>query len=157
MQLGVGTRASVTLEPVRYEFATPAGDEWDDNWLVISGDVSAPDAAWQFAVPCLTTFEAKRISAWLRSVANGDIAVSVIGNAGVVPSLEFTEPNLAFSVGSYQGVSISVRVHFALECMPVGQSSDELDQFWVGIAVTAADLDSSADEWDEALSAFPDR
>ena len=72
-------------------------------------------------------FEAKRISAWLCSVANGDIAVSVIGDAGVVPSLEFTEPNLAFSVGSYQGVSMSVRVHFALESMPVGQSGDDRD------------------------------
>lgn len=156
MQLS-GYESSVTLEPVRYEFATTAGDEWDDNWLVISGDVSAPDAEWQFAVPCLTTFEAKRISAWLRSVANGDIAVSVIGDAGVVPSLEFTEPNLAFSVGSYQGGLMSVRVHFALESVPVGQSSDERDQFWVEIAVTAGDLDSSANQWDKALLAFPDR
>jgi len=157
MQLGVGTRASVTLEPVRYEFANPAGDEWDNNWLVISGDVSAPNAAWQFAVPCLTTFEAKQISAWLRSVASGDIPVSIIGDAGVVPSLDFTEPNLAFSVGRYQGGSISVRVHFALESKPVGQSGDDRDQFWVEIAVTAADLDLSATEWDKALLAFPDR
>ena len=157
MQLGLGTRASVTLEPVRYEFANPAGDEWDDNWLVISGDVSAPDTEWQFAVPCLTTFEAKLISAWLRSVADGSIPGSVIGDAGVVPSLGFTEPNLAFSVGSYQDGSISVRVHFALESRPVGQSSDGRDQFWVEIAATAADLDLSADEWDKALLAFPDR
>ncbi|WP_104195674.1 hypothetical protein [Cryobacterium sp. M15] len=152
-----GYESSVTLEPVRYELANPAGDEWDDNWLVIKGDVSAPDAEWQFAVPCLTTFEANRISAWLRSVANGDVPVSAIGDARVVPSLEFTEPNLAFSVGSYQGGLMSVRVHFALESMPVGQSSDERDQFWVGIAVTAANLDSSANQWDKALSVFPDR
>ncbi|TFD68396.1 WapI family immunity protein [Cryobacterium gelidum] len=152
-----GYESSVTLEPVRYELANPAGDEWDDNWLVIKGDVSAPDAEWQFAVPCLTTFEAKRISAWLRGVANGDVPVSVSGDAGVVPSLEFTEPNLAFSVGSYHGGLMSVRVHFALESMPVGQSSDERDQFWVGIAVTAADLESSANQWDKALSVFPDR
>ena len=105
----------------------------------------------------MTTFKAKRISAWLRSVANGDIAVSVIGGAGVVPPLEFTEPNLAFSVGSYQGVSMLVRVHFALESMPLGQRDDDLDQFWIEIAVAAADLVSSADEWDKALSAFPDR
>lgn len=157
MQLGVGTRASVTLEPVRYEFANPVGDDWDDNWLVISGLISAPDTAWQFAAPCLTTFEAKHISAWLRRVANGDIPVSIIGDAGVVPSLEFTEPNLAFSVDRYQDESTSVRVHFALESKPVGQSSDDQDQFWVEVAVTPADLDSAADEWDKALSAFPDR
>jgi hypothetical protein len=157
MQLGLGTRASVTLEPVRYEFANPADDEWDDNWLVISGDVSAPDTEWQFAVPCLTTFEAKQISTWLRSVADGSIPVSVIEDAGVVPSLEFTEPNLAFSVDSYKDESTSVRVHFALETKPVGQSSDDRDQFWVEVAVTAADLDSAADEWDKALSVFPDR
>ena len=156
MQLG-GYESSVTLEPVRYEFANPAGDEWDDNWLVISGDVSAPDAEWQFAVPCLTTFEAKRISAWLRGVANGDVPVSVSGDAGVVPSLEFTEPNLAFSVGSSRDGSISVRVHFAFESKPVGQSSDDRKQFWVEIAATDADLDAAADVWDEALSAFPDR
>ncbi|WP_104199401.1 hypothetical protein [Cryobacterium sp. Y29] len=156
MQLN-GYESSVTLEPDRYEFANPAGDEWDDNWLVIKGDMSTPDAAWQFTVPCLTTFEAKRISAWLRSVANGEIPVSVSGDAGVVPSLEFTEPNLAFSVGSYQGGLMSVRVHFARESMPVGQSSDEREQFLVEIAVTAADLDSSANQWDKALSAFPDR
>ena len=157
MQLGVGTRASVMLEPVRYEFAHPAGDEWDDNWLVISGEVSAPDTEWQFSVPCLTTFEAKQISAWLRSVADGSVPVSVIGDAGVVPSLEFTEPNLAFSVDSYRDESTLVRVHFALETKPVGQSSHDRDQFWVEVAVTAADLDSAADEWDKALSVFPDR
>ncbi|TFD23072.1 hypothetical protein [Cryobacterium sp. TMS1-13-1] len=155
MQLGVGTRASVTLEPVRYEFANPARDKWDDNWLVISGQVSAPDAAWRFAAPCLTTFEAKHISTWLRSVASRDIPVSIVGDAGVVASLEFTEPNLAFSVDRYQDVSTSVRVHFALESKPVGQSSE--DQFWVEVEVTAADLDSAADEWDKALSVFPDR
>ncbi|WP_439099018.1 WapI family immunity protein [Cryobacterium aureum] len=71
MQLGVGTRESVTLEPARYEFPNPAGDKWDDNWLIISGDVSARDTEWQFTVPCLTTFEANQISAWLRSVADG--------------------------------------------------------------------------------------
>jgi hypothetical protein len=152
-----GYESSVTLELVQYEFANPAGDEWDDNWLVIRGDVSAPDAEWQFTVPCLTTFEAKRISAWLRGVAHGDIPVSVTGDAGDVPSLEFTEPNLAFSVGSYQSGSISVRVHFALESKPVGQSSDDRDAFWVDISVTAANLALSADEWDEALSVFPDR
>ncbi|TFD68772.1 WapI family immunity protein [Cryobacterium ruanii] len=157
MQLGVGTRASVTLKPVRYEFANPARDEWDDNWLVISGDVSAADTKWHFAVPCLMTFEAKQISTWLRSVADGGIPVSVIGDAGVVASLEFTEPNLAFSVGSYQDGSISVRVHFALESRPVGQSCDGRDQFWVEVAATAADLDLSAAEWDKALLAFPDR
>jgi len=156
VQLG-GDKSSITLAPVRYEFANPAGNEWDDKWLVISGDVSAPDGAWQFAVPCLTTFEARSISAWLRSVANGDIPVSVIGDAGVEPSLQFTEPNLAFSVGSCQSGSMSVRVHFALESMPVRQSGDDRNQVWVEIAVTAADLDSSADEWDKALSAFPDR
>jgi hypothetical protein len=152
-----GHESSVTFELVRYEFANPAGDEWDDNWLVISGDVSAADTKWHFAVPCLTTFEAKQISIWLRSVADGGIPVSVIGDAGVVASLEFTEPNLAFSVGSYQDGSISVRVHFALESRPVGQSRDDRDQFWVDISVTAADLDSSADEWDKALSVFPVR
>ena len=156
MQLG-GYGSSVTLEPIRYEFAKPAGDAWDDNWLVIKGDVSALDAEWQFAIPCLTTFEAKRISAWLRGVANGDIPVSVIGDAGVVPSLEFTEPNLAFSVGSYQGGSMLVRVHFALESKSVGQGGDDHDQFWVEISVTAAELDSSAEEWEKALSVFPDR
>ena len=125
--------------------------------MVISGHVSAPDRAWQFAVPCLTTFEAKQLSAWLRGVANGDIPVSIIGDAGVVPSLEFTERNLALSVGSYQGESTSVRVHFALESKPVNRSGDDSDEFWVEIAVTAADLSSAADEWDKALSVFPDR
>ena len=157
MQLGVGTRASVTLGPARYEFANPVGDKWDDNWLVISGDVSVPGAEWLFSVPCLTTFEAKQISVWLRSVADGSIPVSVIGDAGVVPSLEFTEPDLAFSVDSYRDESTAVRVHFALETKPVGQSSDDRGQFWVEVAVTTADLDSAADEWDKALSVFPDR
>ncbi|WP_105033402.1 WapI family immunity protein [Cryobacterium aureum] len=84
-------------------------------------------------------------------------AASVEGDAGVVPSLEFTEPNVAFSVASYRDESTSVRVHFALETKPVDQSSHDRDQFWVEVEVTAAELDSAADEWDKALSVFPDR
>jgi hypothetical protein len=68
--------SSVELCPLRYQFATVRGDSYDDNWLVIGGKVTTSEGSWSFADPSLLTHEARQVSAWLRAVAAGTVAVT---------------------------------------------------------------------------------
>jgi hypothetical protein len=65
------------LHPAGYQFevtpATADEEEWDANWLMICGNVRTADSRrWAFLDPCLTTWEARSLSAWLRAVAGDD-------------------------------------------------------------------------------------
>lgn len=42
----------VELRPLRYQFSEIRGDEYDDNWLVITGAVTTPEGSWSFTGPC---------------------------------------------------------------------------------------------------------
>lgn len=44
---------SVELRPLRYRFAAPRGDRYDDNWLVIGAKVTTAEGSWSFADPAL--------------------------------------------------------------------------------------------------------
>ncbi len=71
--------ASITLHPAAYQFeVTPASGserDWDANWLMIQGDVRTGDGRqWAFLDPCLTTWEARRLSAWLHGGARDGTA-----------------------------------------------------------------------------------
>ncbi len=66
----------IEIHPVAYQFgANPQarpGTDWDANWLVVRGQVTTADALdWSFTDPCLTTWEAQELSAWLRGVVQG--------------------------------------------------------------------------------------
>jgi hypothetical protein len=159
-------RALVELRPTGYQFSRAGGTEtesadctaesyadWDANWLVIRGDVTAADGrSWSFTDPCLTTWEAERLSMWLdavsRDAADRDVAV-------------FTEPNVSFFVDGRDGDWVRMRVRFLHESLPGwlprGVAGWQADEYFVALEVSTADLAGVARAWDRERRAFPAR
>ncbi|XUL85721.1 WapI family immunity protein [Streptomyces galilaeus] len=130
---------SVELRPLRYQFATPRGDRYDDNWLVIGAKVTTSEGSWSFADPALTLPD-----------ATGYLS----------PDAWFNEPVLAFSRAERCAAGALVRVHLSLEATPPwlqGESGPDIDQYSVDIRVDTAALLQAADEWELAPASFPTR
>lgn len=106
-----GTNGSLRIGVERYQFPDIADDEWDSNWLIVSGEADLDGCSWAFQDPCLTTFEVERLAAWLDDVVAGKSAQSICG---------FTEPNLEFECVSQE----AVRVSFWLEALPPWADQD---------------------------------
>ncbi|MEV4350794.1 hypothetical protein AB0J83_40575 [Actinoplanes sp. NPDC049596] len=139
MKLLSGEGAGIELRPVAYQFdRAPGDDEWDRNWLVIRGDVTAGgEGGWTFRDPCLTTWEARSLGAWLRAGGAGD-------------PLEFVEPCLAFEIIMRSGDQVHLAVRLSAEAAPRG------DREFV-VPLDAAGMTQAADEWETACDAFPER
>ena len=119
------------------------------------GVVALPDGAtWSFEDPCLTTWEAKELLDWLRQVQDGHVQPSV-WDSDDERLLLFTEPNLAFSLASRSGDSVTVRVHLSLESGPPEES--ELFDYFVLIEMTPQEPATAIDSWSETVRAFPVR
>ncbi|WP_236245100.1 hypothetical protein [Streptomyces sp. CC210A] len=125
----------IGLEVLRYEFAAARGDAYDDNWLVVRGEVVTPTGRWSFTEPCLLTDEARRLSAWLREAA---------ADGGAPAVLDFIEPTLTF-----RRVPEGVRVGLA----HVGPGLPDA----VDVRMGPAGLLRAADAWDAELVPFPAR
>ncbi len=73
MKLVSADGSSLELAVDGYQFPptdhSALGKDWDSNWLYVRGSVSLPDGrTHQFRDPCLTTWEARRLLAWLTAV-----------------------------------------------------------------------------------------
>ncbi|MFF0382115.1 hypothetical protein [Streptomyces sp. NPDC004286] len=153
---------SVDLRPVRYQFGSVRGDVYDDNWLVIDGTVVTPEGSWSFSDPCLLIDEARQVSAWLRAVAAGTVAVTEPDGEGELsPDTWFIEPVMAFSLAdrSADGTA-AIRVHLSLEAAPPWQQGEDradIYQYVVEVRTDTAALLRAADQWDLALASFPPR
>lgn len=155
---------SVGLRPLRYQFASPSRDPYDDNWLIIAGEVTTPEGSWSFAEPCLLTDEAQSVSVWLRAVAAGRVgATGPDSEGGLSPALSFMEPCLAFSVADRddgESGGAVVRVHLSLEAAPPWQQDEDAEylyQFTVDVRLDTDVLLAAADAWSLELSPFPAR
>ena len=157
-------RASVDLEISAYEFPERQArgpQDWDANWLVVRGEIVLADGTgWSFREPCLTTWDAERLGAWLEKAAAGEIAPSLEDDEdGLV--LVFLEPNLGFSVESRTAGMIRLRVHLSLESLPpwLRNAEDRPDHhaYCVLLDMLAADLASSADRWLRETKRYPPR
>lgn len=74
---------------LRYQHPDLHEDQWDSNWLVVTGDVAASNGQrWRFSEPCVTTFELENLAEWLDGLAADGRAPS---------DFAFTEPNLKFA------------------------------------------------------------
>jgi len=125
-----------------------SGDQYDNNWLVIGGEVTTPEGSWSFTDPCLLTDEARQISTWLRAVGGATLP-------DTQSDLYFLEPVLSFS---HSGSGF-VRVHLSHEAAPPhgGDGDERLDEYVIEIKATAAGLRHAADAWDRCLAPFPSR
>lgn len=163
MNLNSTNRATVRLRPVRYQFpssAKPGAErDWDANWLVIEGQVRTHEGQeWSFSDPCLTTWEARSLSGWLRSVAAGTVEPTAWGS-GDEPILMFTEPNVAFTLAERDAQTVSLRIHLSLEARPPWLTVDDVDlfEYFVVITLPPGDVAAAADEWDRQIAEFPER
>ncbi len=152
---------SVELRPLRYQFATAGSNPYDDNWLVIGGTVTTPDGSWSFTDPALLTHEARQVTAWMRAVAAGTVAVTQPDAEGYLsPDTWFNEPVLAFSLADRSETGAVIRLHLSLEATPPWQQGDDrasIYQYFVEVRVDTAALLQAADQWDLALASFPTR
>ena len=154
--------ARLALRPVRYEFEKTIGDEWDDNWLVIAGEVVFEGRDWSFHEPILLVDEAAEIANWLERVATRVEAPTAAERIGTHDdSLTFTEPNLAFSLLRYGQATATIKVHFSLESRPLNDSEGEDHfsdhPFSVAMEITLAAAASAAVIWRQQISAYPRR
>jgi hypothetical protein len=70
--------ASIEIRSISYQFGANTqarvGTDWDTNWLVIRGDVKTAGGRGVNACrPCLITWEAQKLAAWLRGVVDGSV------------------------------------------------------------------------------------
>lgn len=148
------------MRPLRYQFLGTIGAHFDDNWLVISGEIATASGDWSFADPALLTDEAAEVSAWLRAVAGRTVVPTARDTGGLlVPDLSFLEPVVAFSLLEYRVGTSVIRVHLSLEAAPPWRQGDggELFQDVVELEVEQAALLRAADQWDVQLAQFPPR
>ncbi|MBO8191750.1 hypothetical protein ITI46_08660 [Streptomyces oryzae] len=137
----------IKLRALRYQFPVAIGDPYDDNWLVIGGEVTTPEGSWSFTDPCLLTDEARQITPWLRA-AGGATPTDTPSD------LHFLEPVLSFS---HTGSGL-VRVHLSHEAAPPWRDGEErLNGYDIEIKATTAGLRQAADEWERCLAPFPSR
>jgi hypothetical protein len=102
------------LDVLGYQFPEIKDNEWDSEWLIISGEAMCAQGRWTFRDPCLCTFEVQTLAAWLRDVRIG----------GPKREIGFTEPNLRFEhIERRDGDILSVA--FSQECSPPWATEDQ--------------------------------
>lgn len=132
-----------------YQFeASPrrTANDWDANWLYVSGQARWLGETWSFRDPCLTTWEARDLLDWLRSASEQQ-------------PLAFTEPNLAFTREREIGGGSTLVATLSGEAAPPSLS---LEERWDGglpmtFRASSASLAASADDWERELAAHPMR
>lgn len=155
-----GSGGTVKLSLLRYQFAGTRGEWFDDNWLVIGGEIATESGVWSFTDPALLTDECAQVSAWLRAVAAGRVPAIARGADGqLVPDLSFIEPVVAFSVAGYRDDAWALRVHLSLDAAPPWwrDAGGDLFQYVVEVEADEGALVSAADQWDAQLAQFPPR
>jgi len=66
----VAGEVSLSLRVDGYQHGT-ADNDFDANWLTLSVDVTSNERSWSASAPALSTWEARELVLWLRSVALG--------------------------------------------------------------------------------------
>lgn len=131
MQLDGDNGACLGLTPLRYRFPNVRDDPWDANALVVDVRIVSGHGTWHVEDPCLTTFEARRLAAWLAAVALGDPRAGAAG---------FVEPNVEVRVADARRRALRLRATVELETRPPWLSSSG-----VGAADLSVDLDVERD------------
>ena len=79
---------------------------------MIRGDVTTADGrSWSFTDPCMTTWEAEELWAWLEMASR---------NAADREEAVFLEPNVSFFIEGRHGERVRVQVGFSHESLPGG-------------------------------------
>ncbi len=134
-----------------YQFPDDERDPWDSNSLLVAVRVLAPERSWSVVDPCLTTWEAKRLVAWL---------VHAAGREPSPAPITYSEPNVTVTARSVAGAAhrVRVRASFALELRPPwAHTAAGSDHLVVDLEVGRGDLARAAASLLEDLAEFPQR
>jgi len=136
------------LEVLGYQFPEIKDDEWDSEWLIISGEVSCAQGRWSFNDPCLCTFEVQTLATWLRDVPVG----------GPERELGFTEPNLRFEHVERRDGDVLL-VSFSQESSPPWATEDQRygEGFALSFPFQLNDFSSAAAALESMLLRWPVR
>ncbi len=169
MKLGDSSRAHVDLRILDYQFPDKGGQglgedgdwDWDANWLIVAGHAVTGDGrAWSFREPCLTTREAQRLGAWLSAVADGSVPWSRAESLDADDTLDFVEPNLAFSLMERSDRGVAIRIRLSQECAPPWSAEHATPGCLDYVLVTRmsmAQLKQAVAEWESLTRAHPAR
>ncbi|WP_407342163.1 hypothetical protein [Pengzhenrongella phosphoraccumulans] len=165
MRLSSSDGACVALRPTGYQFgrgSLPRGD-WDANWLWVHGEVrTSTGASWSFDDPCLTTWDAVELLAWLRAAGQGKVPPTDAPIEDSEGLLAFTEPNLGFSLATIENHNLVLRVHLSLESAPSWPETEsdadrDIYAYSVSLSMSRTDLLHAAEEWQADIASFPER
>lgn len=139
---------SVEFRITNYQYPDTTDKEWDGNWLNIYLNVKSKLGNWQTIDPSLTTWEVQRIIEWFKELSESRIPESNI--------LEFTEPNLSFSLLENSNVKYKrIRIIFDLESRP--KSAIEGNEYFVDFIADETELKRLFNELSSELKKFPTR
>jgi hypothetical protein len=144
MQLASRDGQSLDLRILGYQFPHLETQQYDSNWLIVSGNVTGPIGSWQFSDPCLLTYEAERLASWMDAVADGNR-----------PSYtcHFIEPCLEFRALLRIDRPV-LRVCFDHKARPPSASGEHV---WVEFPIEELDLKLAARQWRAELAKYPQR
>lgn len=149
-----GSADALTLRITGYQFPDAEDPQKRYSWRMIEGEAACPRGSWRFRFPALTCDESSRISAWLREAAGYAGRSAVSGQPGI---LEFTEPDLRFSVARRRPGDAVLQIALDLEFQPPWHRQPEAgNPFCLGMRLTAEQLRAAAAEWDEEVARYPD-
>jgi hypothetical protein len=136
-------------------------NDLDAQWLMIKGKGSVSGHTWSFTDPSLMIDEAQALTRWLHAAAAGHVQPRQLParpDQEWAPDLWFTEPVLAFSLGSGPS-GLLLRVSTSLEAAPPWAGRDERAPWGypIDLQLTAADLEQAASDWANDLSTLPPR
>jgi hypothetical protein len=142
--------SSFHLELVGYEYPQIYLDRWDSNWLRIYMAVTLPEGSWSITFPFLLTFEVEHLADWFDAVAVHTQSENEIG---------FTEPNLSFDVIETTQGALSLRIHFAIECLPpwVDRTKHGTEDVFADFSLSEIDLRAAAEALRSQLKLYPQR
>lgn len=152
----------VELAVTGYQFgsgqSTSAGVDWDANWLMIRGKAWDGTQSWEFDDPCMTTWEARELSSWLRGLGDANPATVAAAEPQEL-RLWLTEPNLMFALHAISEGVTALDVYFDAESRPPTGSNDDDEGLGhrVRLAIPQVDVAAAVDGWEQELTRFPTR
>ena len=133
-----------------YEFPGIWDDEFDSNWLIVTGNVRSAGRGWSFRDPCLLVDEAISLASWLTALADR--------RAGILTQrLDFLEPELVFCFSGDPG-DPDFRLRSELDYLALPRSWPESSEAVIlEFAPTEAELRLAAESLREDVERFPKR
>ena len=147
-----GTELGLTIDG--YQFPGELVDPWESNALLVEVRIVAPEGSWDVVDPCLTTWEAAKVFAWLNALARGADLVAA-------RPLAVHAPNVTLHGQARPGDPdrVDIRACFALERRPpwLASGGGRTGSLCVDLDADRAQLAHAARAFAADLARFPQR